>query len=216
MDRIMTEYFDFEEDGAETMALDDFVELGHDTQVEREVNNRLLIIISSSTRTHKSTIKRRVKRKPVAPNDPRKFYQDNSVAAMLSGDLNRLRQVVEQQNTPDCIWIQRYNPKDSPNLPSTREIRGIDKIIEFTAAMQQANPDFHINISGRRLHIHEDGSGYLVSKMTYSGITIVPIAITNFLRQTRSISIQLLHYEASLVVNNHHHSNHSSNSSSSS
>lgn len=45
--------------------------------------------------------------------------------------------------------------------------------------MQQANPDFHFHISGRRLHIHEDGASYLVTKQTYRGISVVPIAMTN-------------------------------------
>lgn len=130
------------------------------------------------------TVKRRRKRQPVAIDDPRKFFSDNSIAAMLSGDINQYREVVERQHTSDCVWIQRHT-NDTPEHPAYRELRGRDKMIEFVGALMDVNPDMVVHVSERKLHICEDGSSYLVSKGTYSAMNVSSLKFTNMVKRTR-------------------------------
>lgn len=108
------------------------------------------------------------------------LYTDNNVKAMLSGDIDLYREAVERQNTPDCVFIQRFT-NDTPKYPAYREIRGRDKIIEYVGSLMVTSPDMVVTISGRKLHVFEDGSSYLVSKGTYSGVTIFPIIFTSMM-----------------------------------
>lgn len=188
MDQLMSDFFYLEDMDSMFQSDEGKVAMDDMHSVTMTVNTFPVENVLSSTNNflmnqEKKKAKRR-RCRPIAIDDPRKFYADNNVAAWCSGDIDRYREVLERQNTPDCIWIQRHT-NDTPQHPAYREIRGREKMIEFVAAMMEINPDMVMHLSNRKLHVCGDGSAYLVSKATYDAMTIFPIMFTAMVKRTQ-------------------------------
>lgn len=140
--------------------------------------------VSTGPNKRGRTIKKR-RKQGISPTDPRKFYTDRLVNALCSGDIEKVRVVMERYHEPDCVYIQRFT-NNTPDLPAYREIHGREQMLAFHKAFLASSPDCVVKVTDRQLNVYQDGSSYLVSKMNFSGAWLFRIFFSNIIRRTRS------------------------------
>eukprot|EP01033_Poteriospumella_lacustris_P014217 gene14217-10162_t len=140
--------------------------------------------VSTGPNKRGRTIKKR-RKQGISPTDPRKFYTDRLVNALCSGDIEKVRVVMERYHEPDCVYIQRFT-NNTPDLPAYREIHGREQMLAFYKAFLASSPDCVVKVTDRQLNVYQDGSSYLVSKMNFSGAWLFRIFFSNIVRRTRS------------------------------
>lgn len=169
--------------------------------------------VSTGPNKRGRTIKKR-RKQGISPTDPRKFYTDRLVNALCSGDIEKVRVVMERYHEPDCVYIQRFT-NNTPDLPAYREIHGREQMLAFHKAFLASSPDCVVTVTDRQLNVYQDGSSYLVSKMNFSGAWLFRIFFSNIIRRTRSF-LNRTFFNRPTIINPFRSKGASSSSSSSS
>lgn len=169
--------------------------------------------VSTGPNKRGRTIKKR-RKQGISPTDPRKFYTDRLVNALCSGDIEKVRVVMERYHEPDCVYIQRFT-NNTPDLPAYREIHGREQMLAFYKAFLASSPDCVVKVTDRQLNVYQDGSSYLVSKMNFSGAWLFRIFFSNIIRRTRSF-LNRTFFNRPTIINPFRSKGASSSSSSSS
>jgi hypothetical protein len=139
----------------------------------------------SSSKKQLNQLRKR-KRQPIPENDPRKYYIDNIMNAFNSGDINQIRTVFMNQNTSDCLFIQRYSA-EIPDVPAHREFHGVELMIQYLEQLLEAIPDGLLVVTGRQLNIRVDGSSYLVARVNMSGLWLLQVLFSKVYTRTRNL-----------------------------
>lgn len=141
--------------------------------------------VRRNQQSKKSKLKKR-KFEEIAPDDPRKQIVDVTVSAIGLGDERKIQEVFDQHYTADCQFILRFT-KDTPQLPSHREIVGRERMVSFIMNTVESCPDCVLKVIGRQLNIYKDGSSYLVAKMNFSGSWLLSASLNLFEPTTETV-----------------------------
>lgn len=138
----------------------------------RKMPSLLLPVCSLNQRKWK---RRRVN---IVPNDDRKSYPFKVANFVNFGDLDALRDWMNNIYEPTVVYTERF-VHYVPVYDLFIELRGIDQVFDFYSSLLFAIPDISIQVQSSRLTLRQDGTSYIVSKMIYRGTHIHKVRLTD-------------------------------------